>query len=340
MAYDPRREDYQRLGLRFAKTLDGSPADSAARAFASFGRRFAQSRDSLPQTDADRAFHLVALATDLIDYQLPFASDDAAEGLISRGRRLLSEALAIDPGCHDARRMSAAGSKPSFEEYYSFLRAGADEVLASCTEQLALARSEMSGDRIGLAEDIAMRPYRRWIAAASELALICGHNREALRLGEQLLENDPEDLSDVRYTMALALAKLEDEPGLDELESRLERTRGNAWSCLARTALAHKRRDYGAAREHLSRIIKRYPEAVSALIRQSELPDGVFSRLAVTPFSEDELILAISEATVLLQEGFERSGRGVLGLWVADAVAEMHPHAAALALAERDGTDR
>ena len=60
MAHDPRREDYQRLSLRFAEELDkGDPAD-AARAFASFGRRFAQDRDGLPQTDADRAFHLVA----------------------------------------------------------------------------------------------------------------------------------------------------------------------------------------------------------------------------------------------------------------------------------------
>ena len=40
MAHDPRREDYQRLSLRFAEELDkGDPAD-AARAFASFGRRF------------------------------------------------------------------------------------------------------------------------------------------------------------------------------------------------------------------------------------------------------------------------------------------------------------
>ena len=40
MAFDPQREDYQRLGLRFARTLDGGDATAAAHAFSSFGLRF------------------------------------------------------------------------------------------------------------------------------------------------------------------------------------------------------------------------------------------------------------------------------------------------------------
>ena len=67
MAHDARREDYLRMSLRFALSLDEGSPDHAARAFASFGRRFAQSRDSLPQSDADRAFHLVSLATELLE---------------------------------------------------------------------------------------------------------------------------------------------------------------------------------------------------------------------------------------------------------------------------------
>ena len=78
MAHDPRREDYQRLSLRFAEELDkGDPAD-AARAFASFGRRFAQDRDGLPQTDADRAFPLVAMASDVVDRRLPLRRSTSA----------------------------------------------------------------------------------------------------------------------------------------------------------------------------------------------------------------------------------------------------------------------
>ena len=66
----------------------------------------------------------------------------------------------------------------------------------------------------------------------------------------------------------------------------------------------------------LRRLVETYPHASAALTAQKELPDGVFSRLAVAPFSEDELILAISEGTVLLQEGRDDAGRGVLGSWI------------------------
>ena len=42
----------------------------------------------------------------------------------------------------------------------------------------------------------------------------------------------------------------------------------------------------------------------------------MFARLAMPPFSEDELILAVSECTVLLQEGRDVSGHGAFGAWV------------------------
>ena len=88
---------------------------------------------------------------------------------------------------------------------------------------------------------------------------------------------------------------------------------------LSRLSLAHKRHDLDEARRHLAQLTTTYPHASFALASQKELPDGVFSRLAVPPFSEDELILAVSEGTVLLQEGRDDAGRGVLGTWVAQA---------------------
>jgi hypothetical protein len=98
---------------------------------------------------------------------------------------------------------------------------------------------------------------------------------------------------------------------------------------IARLALAHKSHDMGQARQLLERLIAAYPGCASALITQTELPDGVFARLAVPPYSEDELILAVSEATVLLQEGDDKSGRGVLGSWVARTTAKLYPEALA-----------
>ena len=71
-----------------------------------------------------------------------------------------------------------------------------------------------------------------------------------------------------------------------------------------------------AAELFLQELMSSYPQAASTLIRQDELPDGVFCRLPVMPFSEDELILAVSEASVLLQEGRDDGEHGPLGNWL------------------------
>lgn len=320
MAFDPRREDYQRLALRFARDLDGSDSATAMHAFSTFGRRFASMRDSLPQSDADRAFHLVADAAVMVDYQLPFVADDQVDGLVSRAQKLLDEAVALDAACHDAVRMRFAGTRPTFEKSYDFLREGADEVLASCREQAKAAAADASSERAHLAAEIAMRPYYRWMASLAEKALICGRNRLCIKMAKDLLELDPADTADVRFTCSLAYAKLEDEQGLDAFSAKnaqLERGIGaeDAWTLLSRCSLAYKRRDYERARAQLRKITENYPHAVVNLADQKELPEGIFARLAVAPGSEDELILAISEGTVLLMDG-----RYPFGAWIESEV--------------------
>lgn len=321
VAFDPHREDYHRLALRFTRTLENMDPTEAAKAFVNFGRRFAQDRDALPQTDADRAFHLVAEATTLIDYQLPFATDEEAETIISRGHQILDEALSLDPLCFDAVRMEAAGRCATFEEYYTFLLERRDEVKARCSELSAEAQKDVSHERAQVAADLARRPYLRWIAMLASKALICGRNKETLRLCDELLSLDPTDTADARFTAALAYAKLEDEQGLDQLETRCQAIphlygSQDAWMLLARLAMAHKRRDFPRARQTLARIVELYPQAVPILARQRELPDGVFARLSAPPYSEDELVIAVSEATVLFQEGRDLLARGTLGSWV------------------------
>ena len=326
MAHDPKREDYQRLGLRYARTLDSDDPVDAVRAFTTFGSRFMQNRDALPQSDSDRAFHLVVEATSLIDYQLPFAAEAECEGIISRAHGLLDEAIAIDPSCHDARRMKAAATCPSFEAYYQFLEDGADDVERQCLEQRDFELALGDDERASLAADIALRPYLRWLSSQAAKALICGRYRRTIALARKSVELDPKDSSDVRFTAALAFAKLEDEEGLEEFR-RGHGSLANArmvedgWLQLSRLALAHKRNDLAAARRQVSVLLRTYPRSVTTLIRQDELPDGVFSRLAVAPYSEDELILAVSEGTVLLQEGRDLRERGSLGSWLIDEVA-------------------
>ena len=95
MAHDSRRDDYLRMSLRYALSLDESDPGAATRACAAIGRRLALERDTLPQTDADRAFHLVVRATELLDYRLPFVGDAQAETLSAQARSLLDEAVSL-----------------------------------------------------------------------------------------------------------------------------------------------------------------------------------------------------------------------------------------------------
>lgn len=337
MAHNARKEDYQRLGLRFVHELDRGDPLAATRAFAGFGQRFAQDYDSLPQTDADRAFHLVALATDVVDYQLPFATGEQADRLIERGKNLLDEALALDADCFDALRMRSSTEMPTVTARLEYLKAEEPRVREAC-ESARDAAAEDDPERAALAAGIAMRPYHRWLATLAEEALIAGRNRMSVDVCRRLLESDPADLSDARFTLAYGLAKLEDESGLEE---HLRRYRSyasgrpglDAWMGIALLAMAHKRFDLGRARTLLERLLESYPTGAVALIRQNELPDGEFARLYVQPFSEDEMVVALSEAVVLLQEGNDRSGRGVLGAWVAENTARMRPRALAEARA-------
>ncbi len=341
MAFDPQREDYQRLGLRFAQTLDQGDSATATREFATFGRRFAQNRDSLPQSDADRAFHLVAVTSKGIDYELPFASEERAGQIIEAGHRMLDEAIALDPYCYDAIRMKAAATSPSFDAYLEFLGSQADEVRAYCEEQRDAQTNQCSsGERMRLMADLAMRPYLRWIAAQAEQALICGRNKESIRLAHKALDVDSHDAADVRFTAALAYAKLEDQQGLEKLVSSGRaagrmRAANDAWTQIAWLSLAYKQHDLETARRAMDALVATYPRAAEALIRQNELPDGVFARLAVTPYSEDEIILALSEGTVLLQEGVDLQGRGVLSTWVMQEASRKWPQAMLSVMAQQ-----
>lgn len=344
MAFDPQVEDYQRLGIRFAESLDNTDAAGAARAFASFGRRFAQDRDSLPQSDADRAFHLVAMASRLIDIELPFASDDRAQQIIDSGHAILDEAISLDEHCYDAIRMKAAATSPSFDDFLAFLDDKANDVRAYCEQQREELCAERPEERARLIADLAMRPYIRWAAAEAEEALICGRNKKALQIADEVLRADPADAADVRFTAALAHAKLEDEQGLDSLIERMRanghaRPANDAWMQLARMSLAFKRNDLETAAHVVERLVSTYPHAAEALIRQGELPDGVFARYPAAPYSEDELILALSEGTVLLQEGVDPAGRGVLSSWVAAEVAQRHPQALLAVMAQQSEED-
>lgn len=328
---DARYEDYQRMRLRFARSLNGLDPARALREFGGFGRRFAQDRDSLPQTDADRAFHLMALAVDIVDNRLPFIeSEEEYAGLSDRAVELLEEALHLDERCYDAARILDAADETTRTSFHDWLERGEDEVRAWCEAERDRALAEENPSHRDLAARLAMNPYLRWLDEMAGASFVRGSYRTAVREGLRLLDLDETDPCGVHHTLMLTYAKLEDESGMDALLKRLEKTdapfRGDdAWTLLSRMALMRARGDEDSAEFALKLIVANYPSAVELLLRQSEVMDGVFARVDLRPYSADELCVALAEASVLLQEGANAWGRGVLGSWVVRRVASLWP---------------
>ena len=65
-------------------------------------------------------------------------------------------------------------------------------------------------------------------------------------------------------------------------------------------------------------LLRTYPHTSQALFYQAEFPDGLYARVNVMPGSQDELILAISEATPLLQEGLGAPENAGFAVWLAN----------------------
>ncbi len=329
MAFDPVKEDYQRLILRFARTQVGDE-DSIATLMKDFNWRFSNDRNSLPQTDEDRAFNLVAQAAEIVDYRLPFVEESQAQALIDQGKRLLNQAIQLDPNCFDAQRMLNASNSRLFDAYYQFLVEKLPQVEAACYQKAQESSQGLPTEQAELAQRLAINPYKRWLATLSSRALICGRNKDAIAYGEKLLELDAADAADARFTLALAYAKLEDADGLAKLEKQYAtvfppRPPDDAWMMLARLALAFKTNNRECANDLLDKLLARYKTGALTLFMQRDLPEGEYARLNVEPYSEDELILAVSEAAVLLQEGNDFTGRGIFGRWLGGEIERRYP---------------
>ena len=156
----------------------------------------------------------------------------------------------------------------------------------------------------------------------------------ALSYAERALEANPLDLAGARHTGMLALGKLEVEAEelrrfrsrhaaayQDRASSRTGRLGGHrpdAWSLITEMSLAYRAFDFDRATALLQALMRSYPHPAQALYLQAEFPDGVFSRVHVQPGSDDELILALSEATPLLQEGMGTPDAASFAIWVAE----------------------
>ncbi len=250
--------------------------------------------DSFVDDPADRAFALVAqaqasLAKASADDE--FLNDD--EYMASRARRLArlcatcDEALTIDPGATDAALIRLLATEADALEHVTALRA-LDERLR------AEAPAGLPGPMDAWA-DVFRRPALRVRAALAVTALDAANVSMALGCARSLLDVMPGDELGMGGTAALALARLEDEEGFNELDARLGR-RGSAWTNLARTLLLFKLDRLPAARRALTGFRSLNEGAAYALLRPSYVETYLPCRPEFAPGSFEEAVLAVHEA--------------------------------------------
>lgn len=331
MAFDPVQEDCHRLVLSSMRS-ERVPLTDAAYAQRTVNA-FRADPASLIRTDADRSFHLVAKATEPVDFRSLWVTDDAeADHLAEQAENYLREAAELDPGNWDAVRMLAAMDAPTNDAYVGYLLDNLDAV-----ELDAKARTEAADDPYDAEFDrvLGQRPYLRWLAAIASRALIAGKYRLSLAHAEKSLGLAPQDPADVRHTAMLAMAKLEADPtelrgfrarhaaAYQQAAPRRRRRHADApdldaWSLIAEMNVCYRAFDFTGATHALRAIIRTYPHAAETLFAQAEFPDGVFGRVNTEPGSADELILAVSEATPLLQEGVGAPEDASFSQWIAE----------------------
>ena len=148
------------------------------------------------------------------------------------------------------------------------------------------------------------------------------------------LDFAPNDPAGVRHTAMLAMAKLE--YPAEELKrfrsahsvpylanTPLRRRPKDAerdldpWTLIALMSAAWRELDYEGAERYLRILARSCPHAAEALYFQTEFPDGVYARVNVGVGSTDELVLALSEATPVLQEGLGAPDNASFAAWVA-----------------------
>ena len=329
MAFDPKKEDFDRLFIHhLIETGATEPPNSQQ--FNSYVAHFSDNPDTLITSDEDKAFHLMAQAVEKIDYLLPTVNELEGKPLELDSQKLLARACELDPHCFDALRMHQAMACTALEDHFQYLVEQEEEVHQICIEKGTAAAKGVSEEFAEAVVELAMRPYYRWLSALATRALLSGRTKAAIFYGQKLFSLDPTDFGDIRFTLALAYAKLENIDGLAKLEKQYEtvfppRPPDDAWMALARMALAFKENNREYANDLLDKLLARYETGALTLFMQRDLPEGEYARLNVEPYSEDELILAVSEAAVLLQEGNDFTGRGIFGRWLGGEIERRYP---------------
>lgn len=250
--------------------------------------------DAFMADDEERAFAVMARAQEALAAsrrQDEFLSDGQYEEALARRLKAMgaqsAEALQLDPGCVDAALVQALARPMDSPDRVRALRE-----LDQGFSPNALAVPEGAQS---LWDDVFARPMIRLKAALARTAFEAAFFSQARDLSIQILDVTPDDPLGMRYTCAMALARLEDEKGFDALDARFGR-RGNAWSNLARSLMLFKLDRLPAARRALNGFLRLNDGAAYALLRPCYVEPYLPDRPQVEPGSYLEALLAVHEA--------------------------------------------
>ena len=328
MAFDPLQEDFLHIVMQSADAKTSSDAPNQLGIAALF-EQYKKDPEPLIDNDLNRARHLVAQATMLIDYEAPFhVEEQDTQEAIDSAEKLLKQAQQLDPNNLDAKRMLHALNSTTITEHLDFLLK--EEPLVQAQFDRAAAQANNSSTIFEHdAAILETRPALRWFSSIAHKAFIAGRYKLSLDYCHKTLSLDPSDVADVKYTAMYAMVKLE--YSLKDLLSfasqylDIDASRSNAWLTLAATAISYKNLNMDVARTLLEKLFDTYPTAARVLRLQGELPSGIWHRVNVHPFSEDELIQALSEAMPLLQEGLGAPFSAPFAVWLAmNPLVEAH----------------
>lgn len=251
------------------------------------------------------AWHASASETEALD-------DEAFQA--ARARRLAAlahaaeKAVALDGDCLDAHLVGLLAQDLDPDDLLRGLLAleravgEAEGPLESAGPQGAEAQSPDAQGAGGLRwDDVLARPRLRLRAAVARTCLDGARYRMAQSAATSLLDVDARDPLGARHTLALALVRLEDEPGFDALDARFS-GKGDAWSHLGRVILLYKLNRVGAARRALRGFDELCAGGAYALLRPSFVELYLPDRPEVASGSFEESAMAVREAEPIIAD--------------------------------------
>ncbi len=281
----------ERLARRKSKQLGGL----SSAAYAELLLEVCRHPENYVEDPHDQAFALLVEATDRVmrsREEDEFRDDDAF--MQERTRRMerlardCAQALEIAPDSIHAQLFAILAADHEPDAQLDALL-NLEQALPAAIDPALLPES---GDAW---QNVFLHGQLRVKVAIARACLDSARYRMAAKYCQDVMTLSPADELGARHTCALALARLEDEQGFDELDARFGR-RGDSWQQLARTILFYKLGRMPAARRALLGFASLCKGGAYALLRPVMMDTYLPDRPEAEPYSFAEVTMAASEA--------------------------------------------